>query len=279
MGLDPNKFHVLNVGLFHENKNQKYIYDLAAEMLDKEVEFHFLGNECFKVKCGIENLDSPNCRAWGERNDVDNFYSSMDLFLFPSKRELNPLCVKEALSWDIPIFMNKIESCNLYKRYENNPGVAFIDDIDVKDYIESKLKKFEKKSNFRIGLYTSFYNNAKYIQGLYEQIRNQTYQNWKWFVADDFSKDDTVKRELIELASKDKRVIYCEQKTKKEMFWNAQHFVTEDCDYLALCDADDGIYPKALEFLNHMLSKNPEAFSFSTWFHQYKDNIEDKSKI
>ena len=49
LGLDPNKFHVLNVGLFHENKNQKYIYDLAAEVLDREVEFHFLGNECFKV--------------------------------------------------------------------------------------------------------------------------------------------------------------------------------------------------------------------------------------
>ena len=65
LGLDPNKFHVLNVGLFHENKNQKYIYDLAAEMLDKEVEFHFLGNDCFQQKCGIENLDSPNCRTWG----------------------------------------------------------------------------------------------------------------------------------------------------------------------------------------------------------------------
>ena len=252
---------------------------VIAEMLDKEVEFHFLGNECFKVKCGIENLDSPNCRIWGERNDVDNFYSSMDLFLFPSKRELNPLCVKEALSWDIPVLMNKIESCNLYKKYENNPGVTFIDDIDVKQYMESKSKKFEKKGNFRIALYTSFYNNAKYIRGLYEQIRNQTYQNWKWFVTDDFSKDEIVKRELMELASKDKRVIYCEQKTKKEMFWNAQHFVTEDCDYLALCDADDGIYPKALEFLNHMLTKNPEVFSFSTWFHQYKENVKSADNI
>jgi len=279
LGLNPNKFHVLNVGLFHVNKNQKYIYDLAAQMLDKEVEFHFLGNECFTVECGIENLGSPNCRIWGERNDVDNFYSSMDLFLFPSKKELNPLCVKEALSWDIPVFMNKIESCDLYKKYENDSGVTFIDDINVKEYIESKLKKSIKKDNLRIALYTSFYNNARYIPGLYEQIRNQTYQNWKWFVTDDFGKDETVKRELMQLASRDKRVIYCDQKSKKEMFWNPQHFVTEDCDYLALIDADDGIYPKALEFLNHMLAKNPEAFSFSTWFHQYKENVEKTENV
>ena len=63
------------------------------------------------------------------------------------------------------------------------------------------------------------------------------------------------------------------------MFWNPQHFITEDCDYLALVDADDGIYPKALEFLNHMLKKNPNAFTFSTWFHQYSNNVEDKENI
>jgi len=286
LGLDPKKMHVLNVGLFHLNKNQKYIFDLAEEMLDENIQFHFIGNECYKGQCEINDLELPNCKIWGERADVDSFYSSMDLFLFPSHRELNPICVKEALAWGIPVIMNKIESCDLYKRYENNPDVEFICDINVKERVLDIAQKYgsprknpEAERDFTIALYTSFYNNAKYIPGLYEQIRNQTYDKWKWFVTDDFSKDNVVKRELMELASKDKRVIYCEQKTKKEMFWNAQHFITEDCDYLALCDADDGIYPKALEFLNHMLIKNPEAFSFSTWFHQYKDNVEDKGNV
>ena len=116
LGLDPNKLHVLNVGLFHENKNQKFIYDIAQQITDKDVQFHFIGNDCYLCNCGIENTDLPNCKVWGERNDVDTFYSCMDLFFFPSKRELNPLSVKEAISWGMPVLMNRIESCDLYKK-------------------------------------------------------------------------------------------------------------------------------------------------------------------
>ena len=278
LGLDPDKTHVLNVGLFHENKNQKFIYDIAKQILDENVQFHFIGNDCYLSNCGIEDINLPNCKVWGERSDVETFYSCMDIFFFPSLRELNPLSVKEALSWGMPVLMNRIEACDLYKKYENNKNVTFIDDVDSKKYILDRIKK-PKKKDLRIGLYTSFYNNARYIPGLYEEICNQTYSNWKWFVTDDFSKDDTVKSALLDLASRDSRVVYCEQKSKKEMFWNPQHFITKDCDYLALVDADDGIYPKALEFLNHMLKKNPSAFTFSTWFHQYSNNVEDKENI
>ena len=148
LGLDPNRKHILNVGLFHANKNQKYIYDLASNLLDLaglSIEFHFVGNECYKDSCGIDNLDLPNCRIWGERSDVDAFYSCMDLFLFPSIRELNPLCVKEALSWGMPVIMNKIEACDLYKKYENNPSVKFIQDIDVeKEITKPKKEKVTK---------------------------------------------------------------------------------------------------------------------------------------
>ena len=65
---------------FHNNKNQKYIYDLASKLLDVaglSIEFHFVGNECYKDDCGIENIDLPNCTIWGERDDVDRFYSSV----------------------------------------------------------------------------------------------------------------------------------------------------------------------------------------------------------
>ena len=148
LGLDPNKKHILNIGLFHANKNQKYIYDMASKLIDLvglSIEFHFVGNECFKDSCGISNLDLPNCRIWGERNDVEAFYSCMDLFLFPSIRELNPLSVKEALSWGMPVIMNKIEACDLYKKYENNPSVKFIQDIDVEREITSLVESVEEK--------------------------------------------------------------------------------------------------------------------------------------
>ena len=84
LGLDPDKTHVLNVGLFHENKNQKFIYDIAQQITDENVQFHFIGNDCYLCNCGIENTDLPNCKVWGERDDVETFYSCMDIFFFPS---------------------------------------------------------------------------------------------------------------------------------------------------------------------------------------------------
>jgi len=163
LGLDPNRKHILNVGLFHSNKNQKYIYDMASELLDSvglSVEFHFVGNECYKNSCGITNFDLPNCRIWGERTDVDSFYSCMDLFLFPSIRELNPLCVKEALSWGMPVIMNKIKACDLYKKYENNPSVSFIQDVDVKKEITSLVRSEGYEREERKKVLVRFHSNS-----------------------------------------------------------------------------------------------------------------------
>ena len=114
-------------------------------MSEENVQFHFIGNECYRGQCEINDLELPNCKIWGERADVDSFYSSMDLFLFPSHRELNPICVKEALAWDMPVIMNKIESCDLYKRYENNPDVEFICDINVKERVLNIAQKYKRR--------------------------------------------------------------------------------------------------------------------------------------
>lgn len=283
LGLDPGRKHVLNVGLFHDNKNQKYIYDLASKLLDVaglSIEFHFVGNECYKDDCGIENTDLPNCTVWGERDDVDRFYSCMDLFLFPSKRELNPLCVKEALSWGMPVIMNKIESCDLYKKYKDNPSVKFIQDINIEDELLGKntQKQPSRKKDLRFGIYTSFYNTGWNADSVYKDLCSQTHKNWKWFITDDFSQDDT-KEKLLKIASEDDRVVFCEQQSKREMYWNSQKFISEDCDYVVLCDSDDGLYPKALSLYNHLLNKNPDVFSFAFWLHQYANDITDPKNI
>ena len=53
LGLSENYFHVLNVGLFTKDKNQKYLFDLAERLQDKKVMFHFVGNTCYYNDCGI----------------------------------------------------------------------------------------------------------------------------------------------------------------------------------------------------------------------------------
>lgn len=137
LGLDPDYFHVLNVGLFTENKNQKYLFDLAEHLQHKKIMFHFIGNTCWINNCRItENQKRlSNCKIWDERDDVDLFMSCMDLFAFPSVKELNPISIKEALSWNMPCFVN-----NLYTycgKFDNNPLVTYINGQNLFNYLNN----------------------------------------------------------------------------------------------------------------------------------------------
>jgi glycosyltransferase involved in cell wall biosynthesis len=80
-----------------------------------------------------------NCIIWGERDDVDSFYSSMDLFYFASKgdrkvAEANPLVIREALSWGMKVLMYNMESyCG---QYDNNPNIEFLEDDMDKNIVK-----------------------------------------------------------------------------------------------------------------------------------------------
>lgn len=132
LGLDPSYKHVLNVGLFSSRKNQKEIIEYAKRMLDEKIIFHFVGNQADNFKWYWEPLlkDLPNnCKVWGERSDVDKFYSSMDLFLFTSlgkegDKETNPLVIKEALSWRMPVLLYNLDV--YMNKYKDEYGVRYL---------------------------------------------------------------------------------------------------------------------------------------------------------
>jgi hypothetical protein len=56
-----------------------------------------------------------NCIIHGERDDVEKFYMASDLFYFPSLWELNPISIKESLSFNLPIFTKDLETYPRYK--------------------------------------------------------------------------------------------------------------------------------------------------------------------
>lgn len=153
LNLDPEFLHVLNVGIFNKNKNQKYIFDLAENLKSYKIQFHFIGNFCFLNECGIEEnqLSLNNCKIWGERSDVDLFMSCMDIFLFPSHNELNPLSVKEALSWNMDVVCKKCD--NYTKKYSNISNFYLLENINIFNFIINKLqniKHVELKNNNKI---------------------------------------------------------------------------------------------------------------------------------
>lgn len=113
LGLEKDWKHVLNVGLFTPGKNQEELFNLASLMLRYKVKFHFVGNQADNFESywkPIMNNKPDNCIVHGERHDVDLFYQACDAFYFTSNFELNPLVVKEALSYKLPTFIKRLHT-------------------------------------------------------------------------------------------------------------------------------------------------------------------------
>jgi len=131
LGLDPNKKHVLHIGLFTPRKNQSEFFEYARMM--PHIEFHCVGNQADNFKWYWEPLmkEKPdNVTWWNERTDVDNFYQSMDLFLFTSRgsnndKETMPLVIREAISYQIPLLIYNLE---VYQNYfDKFDSVSYLD--------------------------------------------------------------------------------------------------------------------------------------------------------
>ena len=136
LGLDPSKKHILHIGLFTPRKNQAEFFEYAKAL--PQYEFHCVGNQAGNFQHYwqplMENKPS-NVNIWGERSDVDKFYSAMDLFLFTSRgtntdKETMPLVIREATSWKMPTLIYNLP---VYLNYWNQ-----FDNIDYLDFTDFK---------------------------------------------------------------------------------------------------------------------------------------------
>jgi len=151
MGWDLNKTHVLNVGLFTRGKNQGELFELARILGDNFI-FHFVGNQAinFEEYWGPLMKDIPNnCIIHGERKDVDRFYKAADIFYFASNYELSPLAIKEALGYQLPTFIKKL---NTYKNMYDGKVIYIVDDqIKNKNkLIEVSGRRRDNRSDIKI---------------------------------------------------------------------------------------------------------------------------------
>ncbi len=162
LGLDLSYKHVLNVGLFSPGKNQAEIFAIARQLEKYKIKFHFVGNQAMNYEDywkPLMEFKPDNCIVWGERNDVDTFYAACDMFYFSSKLELNPLSVKEALSYKLPSIFRKLHT--YLDTYDNNSLVTYIDD-DLKLTKRIILEKLQPEFNEIPGWfsYTDLYDEV-----------------------------------------------------------------------------------------------------------------------
>ena len=178
LGLDPSLKHILNVGLFTSRKNQKEIFEYANALIDEPIQFHFVGNlaDNFKDYWGPLVVNAPpNIKIWGERGDVDDFYSCMDLFLFTSRgndndKETSPLVIREAIGYKIPLLIYKLPvyMC-MYDKYETinylhaNNFSHNINEILYLLGLSEKVNLIENNNQKNVAVSISTYTNNNYI--------------------------------------------------------------------------------------------------------------------
>ena len=143
LGFEKDWKHVLMVGLFSQGKNQGEIFDVARLLEKYKIKFHFVGNQAVNFEeywAPLMKFKPSNCVVWGERTDTDKFYKAADMFYFSSKLELNPLSIKEALSYGLPSIFRKLHT--YLDTYDNHPLVTYIDDdiYNTKTLILDKLQ-------------------------------------------------------------------------------------------------------------------------------------------
>lgn len=173
LGLDPNKKHVVNVGLFTPRKNQAEIVEYAKKLTDYPIEFHFIGNQADNFRDYWEPImkDFPrNCRWWNERKDVDNFYHAADLFLFTSRgtvhdKETSPLVIREAIAYNIPsLIYNLPVYLGMYDKYKN---INYLDFSSFDNNINKILQILDMTQN----------NNTFYTLQGEQDLSSYTYPN------------------------------------------------------------------------------------------------------
>lgn len=154
LGLDPNFYHVVVVGLFTPRKNQKYAFEIARKLINYRIQFHFIGNQApnfeFYWKPLMENKPS-NCIIWGEKNNVEDFLAASDLSLFPSEgnigdKELNPLVIKESIELNTPLLLYNLDV--YLGKYNNSPEINFLTgDINNDANTILKILKIDNQQN------------------------------------------------------------------------------------------------------------------------------------
>jgi autotransporter strand-loop-strand O-heptosyltransferase len=104
LGMDLNKKHILNVGLWTKGKNQGEMLEIAKKY--PEMMFHSVGNQASNFADYWQPLMKdvpPNVKIWGERANVELFMTAADVFMFNSTWECNPLVLREAMAHTLPI--------------------------------------------------------------------------------------------------------------------------------------------------------------------------------
>ena len=190
LGFKEGKINVLNVGLWTKGKNQGEALLIARQ--NPNIDFHFVGNQAINFADYWQPLmdELPkNVKVWGERDDVALFMQGCDIFMFNSTFECNPLVLKEAIGYQMPIFAHNLpQYCGMYDDYINPiEDFGVVENkhylpIDEKDTFTKESEEFynlilKLKMKKQKELSYKFINH--FVNGVYFEIVGDSHSNFR----------------------------------------------------------------------------------------------------
>ena len=127
----------------------------------------------------------------------------------------------------------------------------------------------------KFGLYTSFYNNEKFVNQSFDNIESINYENFEWHITDDFSSDNTKELLLnrISISPIKHKIKYIEQSEKKQMYWRPDLFFDNTFEWIAVVGSDDIIDIEVFNVYNRLLQGKSDITLITSDFHKiYEEN-------
>jgi len=123
----------------------------------------------------------------------------------------------------------------------------------------------------KIGILLCTYNGEKYLDEQLCSIAHQTYKNWRIYVSDDGSTDQTI--EILQAARQlygEDRILIVEgpKQGPTKNFLSLVSLAKEECEYFAFCDQDDIWYEdkltRAINFIGCLNTTLPALYCSTT---------------
>ena len=106
-----NKKIIGHIGRFNEQKNHKFILEVFKKICEEDKQYHLVlvgkGEEEENIRKKINEYELNNKVSFlGIRDDVENLYQGMDLFMFPSLFEGLPVVLVETQASSLPCLIS-----------------------------------------------------------------------------------------------------------------------------------------------------------------------------
>ena len=131
-----------------------------------------------------------------------------------------------------------------------------------------------KNNNYSIDIIMPNFNKGPYLKEAIESVINQTYKNWRLYIIDDCSSDQS--NEIINEFRKENKIKYIKlNKNKGPSFCRNIGIRMSNSNYISFLDSDDYWVKEKLEDQLDFMNKNNFSFSYTDYI-PFIQNEHDK---